>query len=56
MINNSPLERRYIFEDAAGILRFLVRKKEALRKLEQVELNLSRVKDIHMEVERQIVF
>lgn len=54
VINNSPLERRYIFEDAAGILRFLIRKKEALRKLEQVELNLARVKDIHMEVERQI--
>ncbi len=55
IINHSPLERRYIFEDAAGILRFLIRKKEAIRKLEQVDLNLSRVKDIHAEVEKQIL-
>lgn len=55
VINLSPLERRYIFEEAAGILRFLQRKKEALRKLEQTDLNVSRVKDIHKEVERQII-
>lgn len=55
IINLSPLERRYIFEEAAGILRFLQRKKEALRKLEQTDLNVSRVKDIHKEVERQII-
>lgn len=55
VINLSPLERRYIFEEAAGILRFLQRKKEALRKLEQTDLNVSRVKDIHNEVERQII-
>jgi chromosome segregation protein len=55
IINLSPLERRYIFEEAAGILRFLQRKKEALRRLEQTDLNVSRVKDIHKEVERQII-
>lgn len=55
VINLSPLERRYIFEEAAGILRFLQRKKEALRKLEQTEGNVSRVKDIHQEVEKQII-
>ncbi len=55
IINLSPLERRYIFEEAAGILRFLQRKKEALRKLEQTDLNVSRIKDIHKEVERQII-
>lgn len=55
VINFSPLERRFIFEEAAGILRFLHRKKEALRKLEQVDLNVSRVKDIHHEVEKQII-
>lgn len=55
VINLSPYERRYIFEEAAGILRFLQRKKEALRKLEQTDLNVSRVKDIHQEVERQII-
>lgn len=54
IINYSPLERRYIFEEAAGILRFLQRKREALRKLEQSDLNICRVKDIHLEVEKQI--
>ena len=55
VINFSPLERRYIFEEAAGILRFLQRKREALKKLEDSENNVSRVKDIHQEVEKQIV-
>lgn len=54
VISYSPMERRYIFEEAAGILRFLQRKKEALKRLEQADLNLSRVRDIHQEVEKQI--
>jgi len=55
VINYSALERRYIFEEAAGILRFLQRKREALRKLELSDQNIERVKDIHQEVEKQIV-
>lgn len=55
VINYTPLERRYIFEEAAGILRFLQRKREALRKLEQSNQNICRVKDIHQEVEKQII-
>ncbi len=55
VIHYTPLERRSIFEDAAGILRFLVEKQRAMRKLEQVDNNMSRVQDIHKEVERQIV-
>ena len=55
VINYTPLERRYIFEEAAGILRFLQRKREALRKLEQSDQNMVRVKDIHQEVEKQII-
>lgn len=54
VINYSPLERRYIFEEAAGILRFLQRKRETLRKLEQADTNIARVKDIHREVEQQV--
>lgn len=54
VINYSPTERRHIFEEAAGILRFLQRKREALRKLEQVDSNTLRLKDIHKEVEKQI--
>lgn len=55
VINYSPIERRYIFEEAAGILRFLQRKKEALKKLELADQNTDRVKDIHKEVEKQII-
>lgn len=54
VIQYSPLERRYIFEDAAGIVKFLQRKRESLRKMEQVDQNISRAKDIYQEVEKQI--
>lgn len=54
VINDTPLERRYIFEEAAEILRFLQRKREALRKLEMADGNLLRVKDIHREVAQQV--
>lgn len=55
IIHATALERRTIFEEAAGILRFLQRKRESLRKLELSDQNISRVKDIHQEVEKQIV-
>ena len=55
VINYSPLERRYIFEEAAGILKFLQKKREALRKLEQTDHSVIRIKDIHKEVEQQII-
>lgn len=55
IIHATSLERRTIFEEAAGILRFLQRKKESLRKLELADQNIVRVKDIHGEVEKQII-
>ena len=51
----TPEQRRRIFDEAAGIVRFLQRKRETLRKLDDVALNVSRVGDIHKEVEKQIV-
>ncbi len=54
VISYTPMERRHIFEEAAGINRFLQRKREALKRLEQADLNWSRIKDIHQEVEKQI--
>ncbi|MDF2549621.1 MAG: Chromosome partition protein Smc [Chlamydiales bacterium] len=53
VIQYTPLERRVIFEEVAGIARFLQKKKESLKKLEEVELNLNRLKDIHQEVLQQ---
>lgn len=50
----SPLERRPIFESAAGILRFRIRRKEALQKLEKSGENLARLEDLLGEVNRQL--
>jgi len=47
-------ERRAVFEEAAGINRYLDHKREAERKLERVKLNLERLGDIVEEVRRQL--
>lgn len=54
LLQASSQERRFILEEAAGISRFRTKKLETLRKLEQVELNLQRVKDLHDELLRQL--
>src|SRR5437764_2921914 len=54
LLQASTKERRAIFEEAAGISRFKARKTEALRKLERVDQNLQRLRDILDEVERQL--
>lgn len=54
IISDSPYERRTIFEEAAGVLKYKRRKEEALKKLEKTNENLTRVKDIIKELEEQI--
>jgi chromosome segregation protein len=54
LLQASTKERRTIFEEAAGISRFKARKTEALRKLERVDQNLERLRDIIDEVEKQL--
>lgn len=54
LLQASTKERRTIFEEAAGISRFRARKTETLRKLERVDGNLTRLKDIMDEVEKQL--
>src|SRR5215470_17083731 len=54
LLQASTKERRTIFEEAAGISRFKAKKIETLRKLERVDLNLQRLKDIIDEVEKQL--
>ncbi|MBI2083447.1 MAG: AAA family ATPase [Deltaproteobacteria bacterium] len=53
-INAKPEDRRYLIEEVAGISKFKARKEAALRKMEGTEQNLLRLKDILVEVTRQI--
>lgn len=52
LINARPEERRHMIEEAAGILKYKMKKKEALGKIRLTEENLERVEDIIAEVKR----
>jgi chromosome segregation protein len=54
LLQASTKERRTIFEEAAGISRFKAKKIETLRRLERVDQNLQRLRDILDEVEKQL--
>lgn len=54
LLQANAQERRTLFEEAAGISKFKLRKKSALSKLEQVEQNLLRVGDIIEELQKQL--
>lgn len=54
IINSSPYERRALFEEAAGVLKYKKRKEEALRKLDKTKDNMTRITDIIMELDTQI--
>ena len=54
LLQANPLERREIFEEAAGISRYKVRRVEAQRKLERTRENLVRLQDILDELEKRL--
>ena len=54
ILSNSPSDRRIIFEEASGILKYKKRKEEALRKLDRTHNNLDRVNDIITELDMQV--
>lgn len=54
IINTKPHDRRFLIEEVAGVMKYKVRKAEALSKLESSKQNLQRINDIVYEVKRQI--
>ena len=54
ILSNKSEDRRHIFEEAAGIVKYRTRKQESEKKLEQTKLNLLRINDIISEIEVNI--
>ncbi len=54
ILSNKSEDRRHIFEEAAGIVKYRTRKAESEKKLEQTKLNLLRINDILTEIESNI--
>ncbi|HHV72291.1 MAG TPA: chromosome segregation protein SMC [Clostridia bacterium] len=54
ILNSSPEQRRLIFEEAAGIIKYKLRQKEAVKKLADAEQNLLRLADLIQEIKTQL--
>ena len=54
ILSTKPIDRRVIFEEAAGVLKYKKRKEEAIRKLERTNNNLNRINDIIHELENNL--
>ena len=54
ILQSKPEERRAFIEEAAGVLKHRKRKEKALRKLEAMQANLTRLSDLTAELRRQL--
>src|SRR5438045_7847593 len=54
ILSTKPMERRAIIEEAAGVTKFKTKKRLAEAKLESSKVNISRLDDIVVEVEKQL--
>ena len=54
ILSTKPNDRRVIFEEAAGVLKYKKRKEEAIRKLERTNNNINRINDIVSELESNL--
>ena len=53
ILNTRPEERRFLFDEVAGITKYKHRKKAAIKKLEETEQNLVRINDVIHELQRE---
>ncbi|MBI3020485.1 MAG: chromosome segregation protein SMC, partial [Candidatus Omnitrophica bacterium] len=54
VLSSKPEERRVVFEEASGVAKYLAKKQETVRRLDEVEEHLIRIADIITEVRRQV--
>lgn len=54
ILSSKPEDRRLIFDEAAGISRFKAQQEESEKKLENTEVNITRLRDILSELEREL--
>lgn len=54
LLNDKDNSRRSLFEEAAGISKFKIRKKETLKKLEDTDADLARVEDLLFEIDKNL--
>jgi chromosome segregation protein len=54
ILSSKPQDRRFLFEEVAGVMKYKARRQEALSKLESTQQNQLRVNDIIIEVRRQV--
>ncbi len=54
ILSSKPEERRVVFEEASGVAKYLAKKQETMRRLDEVEEHLLRLADIVSEVRRQV--
>lgn len=54
IISENPDERRMLFEEAAGVTKYKIRRKSAIRKLESTKTDMSRISDMIAEISRTV--
>ena len=54
ILNDKENSRRHLFEEAAGVSKFKIRKKETLKKLKDTDADLDRVEDLLFEIEKNM--